>query len=555
MKFRPNARPRPSSGGRKAGPADFDDEALLDLRFCDLDLRWKEPSRVAYRAACTASWKPARSRSSRTAGCRKNGSRPTACPASPCRSTWLIGGWRLEDRMMLDVEGGTAESCLRILRHEAGHALDTAFRLHRRSDWRRVFGKASKPYPDYYQPRTHSRRYVLHLNSWYAQSHPSEDFAETFAVWLSPDSDWRRDYADWPARRKLEYVDSLMGEIAGQKASVRARRHVEPLSEIRKTLRAHYEEKHARFIAGQAQVYDRGLRRLFSPAPGRATQETAADFLRRTRPELRRVVADMTGELEYTIDQVLQEMIMRCRHLRLYRQHGQRRTEEEAASLLAHANQELFGKRSTPVRLMRPRRLLVLMHEALVPPASIKGVPAKEVAEWKTEYDVVAGLSNLGHDVRPLGVSNDLGVLRDAIVDWKPDIHFNLLEEFHGVTIYDQHVVSYLELMQQCYTGCNPRGLMLAHDKALSKKILSYHRISVPDFTVYPLGRVVKRAQRLKFPLLVKSATEEASLGISQASIVTSDEKLKDRVAFVHEQFAPTPWWKNTSKGASCTWA
>ncbi|HVX14400.1 MAG TPA: D-alanine--D-alanine ligase [Pirellulales bacterium] len=185
---------------------------------------------------------------------------------------------------------------------------------------------------------------------------------------------------------------------------------------------------------------------------------------------------------------------------------------------------------------MRPRRVLVLMHEALVPPASIKGVSAKEVAEWKTEYDVVAGLTNLGHDVRPLGVSNDLGVLRDAIVDWKPDIHFNLLEEFHGVTVYDQHVVSYLELMQQCYTGCNPRGLMLSHDKALSKKILTYHRVSVPDFAVYPLGRVVRRSQRLKFPLLVKSATEEASLGISQASVVSNDEKLKDRVAFIHEQ-------------------
>lgn len=185
---------------------------------------------------------------------------------------------------------------------------------------------------------------------------------------------------------------------------------------------------------------------------------------------------------------------------------------------------------------MKPRRVLVLMHEALVPPASIKGLPDKEVAEWKTEYDVVAGLSNLGHDVRPLGVSNDLGVLRDAIVDWKPSIHFNLLEEFHGVTVYDQHVVSYLELMQQSYTGCNPRGLMLAHDKALSKKILTYHRVAVPDFTVFPLGRVVKRSTRLHFPLLVKSATEEASLGISQASLVTSDEKLKDRVAFIHEQ-------------------
>lgn len=185
---------------------------------------------------------------------------------------------------------------------------------------------------------------------------------------------------------------------------------------------------------------------------------------------------------------------------------------------------------------MRRCRVLVLMHEALVPPASIKGISAKEMAEWKTEYDVVAGLTNLGHDARPLGVSNDLGVLRDAIVDWQPHIHFNLLEEFHGVTLYDTHVVSYLELMQQSYTGCNPRGLMLSHDKALSKKILSYHRIAVPDFAVYPIGRVIKPLRRLKFPLLVKSATEEASLGISQASIVTSDEKLKDRVAFVHEQ-------------------
>jgi hypothetical protein len=338
VKFRPTARPRSSSGGRKAGPswADFDDEALLDLRFCDLDLRLEgtelesrinrlygelEAQHIGLKPHCWLSeeW------------FSPDGVPGIALPFYLAHPRLAA----LEDRMMLDVEGGTSEACLRILRHEAGHALDTAFRLHRRSDWRRAFGKASKPYPDYYQPRTHSRRYVLHLNSWYAQSHPSEDFAETFAVWLSPDSDWRHDYADWPARRKLEYVESLMASIAGQKPAIRARRHVEPLSEIRKTLRTHYEEKHARFIAGHAQVYDRGLRRLFSLTPGRATQETAADFLRRTRPELRRVVSDMTGELEYTIDQVLQEMIMRCRHLRLYRQYNQRKTEEEAASLLA----------------------------------------------------------------------------------------------------------------------------------------------------------------------------------------------------------------------------
>jgi D-alanine-D-alanine ligase len=185
---------------------------------------------------------------------------------------------------------------------------------------------------------------------------------------------------------------------------------------------------------------------------------------------------------------------------------------------------------------MKRLRVLVLMHEDLVPPATIEGLTDEEIAPWKTEYDVVAGLNNAGHDVRPLGVFSDLGVIRREILDWKPHVAFNLLEEFHGVAVYDQHVASYLELMRKPYTGCNPRGLMLAHDKALCKKILSYHRVSVPDFVVFQRGRVVKPFRRLKFPLLVKSTTEEASLGISQASIVHSDEKLRDRVAFIHEQ-------------------
>lgn len=187
---------------------------------------------------------------------------------------------------------------------------------------------------------------------------------------------------------------------------------------------------------------------------------------------------------------------------------------------------------------MRRLRVLVLIHEDLIPPDSIEGVSDKEMAAWKTEWDVLAGLTNLGHDVRPLGVSSDLGIIRDTIVEFKPHIAFNLMEEFHGVGLYDQHVVSFLELMKVPYTGCNPRGLMLAHDKALSKKILSYHRIAVPDFHVFPLRKAVRRPRRLQFPLLVKSATEDASLGISQASIVYNDEKLKERIDFVHQQLA-----------------
>lgn len=182
---------------------------------------------------------------------------------------------------------------------------------------------------------------------------------------------------------------------------------------------------------------------------------------------------------------------------------------------------------------MRRLRILVLMHEDLVPPDELNGHDLSRVG-WKTEYDVVSTLRKLGHEVHPLGVKSDLGVIRTAIEEWRPHIAFNLLEEFDGISVYDQNVVSYLELLHVPYTGCNPRGLMLARDKALTKKVLSYHRIPYPDFMVVLQGRSVKRLKELTFPLIVKSLSEEASLGISQASIVEDDEKLKERVAFIH---------------------
>lgn len=182
---------------------------------------------------------------------------------------------------------------------------------------------------------------------------------------------------------------------------------------------------------------------------------------------------------------------------------------------------------------MKRLRVLVLMHEDLVPPEQVTGYDLKSV-EWRTEYDVVSTLKKLGHDVYPLGVKSDLGAIHAAIESWKPDIAFNLLEEFDGQAVYDQHVVSYLELLRLPYTGCNPRGLMLARDKALTKKVLSFHRIPFPEFIEVPQGRAVRRPKWLSFPLIVKSVTEEASLGISQASIVEDDDKLSERVAFIH---------------------
>ena len=182
---------------------------------------------------------------------------------------------------------------------------------------------------------------------------------------------------------------------------------------------------------------------------------------------------------------------------------------------------------------MKRLRVLVLMHEDLVPPEQVTGHDLELVA-WRTEYDVVSTLKKLGHEVYPLGVKSDLSVIHSALEQRKPDIAFNLLEEFDGVAVYDQHVVSYLELLHMPYTGCNPRGLMLARDKVLTKKVLSFHRVPYPEFMEVPEGRTAKRPKQLSFPLIVKSVTEEASLGISQASIVEDDDKLSERVAFIH---------------------
>lgn len=184
---------------------------------------------------------------------------------------------------------------------------------------------------------------------------------------------------------------------------------------------------------------------------------------------------------------------------------------------------------------MNRLRVLVLVREGLVPPDSLDGKSDKEIAEWRCEYDVVHALKEMKHDVRPIGVYNDLSPVKQAIDEWKPDIAFMLLEEFHGVTLYDQAVVSYLELMLQPYTGCNPLGMMISRNKALAKKIMLYHRIPTPHFQLVPVGRKVHSSRKLQFPLLVKSAGEDASHGIAQASVVRDDEALAERVRFVHE--------------------
>jgi hypothetical protein len=224
---------------------------------------------------------------------------------------------KLEEAQMFEVEGGEHEWCMRILRHEAGHAIDNAFKLRLKRQRREVFGSPREPYPEFYTPKPYSKSFVLHLDAWYAQSHPDEDFAETFAVWLTPNSEWRQRYAGWKALPKLEYMDALMTSLRDQPPRVQNAEEVDPLRKIPKTLRRHYRNKRRHYGVDHPNFYDRDLRRLFSAEPEFADRITASQFIARHRRHVRRVVAEWTGIYQYTVDQVLEDMIARCRELKL----------------------------------------------------------------------------------------------------------------------------------------------------------------------------------------------------------------------------------------------
>ncbi|MEO8481380.1 MAG: hypothetical protein ABI634_04170 [Acidobacteriota bacterium] len=241
---------------------------------------------------------------------------------------------RLERAQMLEVEGGTPEWCLKILRHEAGHAFDNAYALRRRTRRIRMFGKPTVEYPDFYLPKPYSKSFVLHLDSWYSQSHPDEDFAETFAVWLTPDADWRSRYADWPALRKLEYMEELMAEIAGRPPVVASRRRVEPLERLRTTLRRHYARKREHYGLEYPHFYDRDLRRLFSADEEYRKNRKASRFIQSIRRDVRRLVAEWTGAYQYTIDRVIEDMTRRAGELDLRLKYPEDRTKLDFTMLL-----------------------------------------------------------------------------------------------------------------------------------------------------------------------------------------------------------------------------
>jgi hypothetical protein len=225
---------------------------------------------------------------------------------------------RLEEEHIFEVEGGTREACLKLLRHETGHALLNAYRLHHMRSWQRNFGRSSVKYPDTYLPRPYSKRFVIHLENWYAQSHPHEDWAETFAVWLTPNSDWRKRYRDWPALKKLEYIDQLMQQIKRQRPALTTHRTEYGLDTLTMTLREYYLQKQARYGTNSPEFYDRDLRRLFSDKPEHKQNEKASHYIRRVRMEVIHTVARWTNEYNYRINEVLKEMIDRCDELQLH---------------------------------------------------------------------------------------------------------------------------------------------------------------------------------------------------------------------------------------------
>lgn len=309
------ARRRPRAAS--ADWEELDDEALLGLRFRDLRLRiehslvWPEIERLYNELARRGiRFRPHLWLS--TEWFSPDGVPGIAVPFFAAHPRLR----RLERRMMGEVEGGSRKWRLRILRHEAGHALDTAYRLRRRTDWRGVFGYASRPYPREYRVRPGSRAYVLHLGHWYAQSHPTEDFAETFAVWMQPKARWRREYEGWPALDKLEFVDGLMTEIDGRAPRIRDRTRVAPLSQNNRTLREHYRRKTAYYDRIERR-YDGWLADVFAPRRTRPHGRPASRFIRDMTPQLKRLLLRRTRAGPYLVDHVIETLTRRARELDL----------------------------------------------------------------------------------------------------------------------------------------------------------------------------------------------------------------------------------------------
>ena len=343
------SRVRHAAPRRKARPwVRLSDEALLGMRFCDLQLSIARSPLARHVRRLYADLER-----------RGLSLRP---------HVWLAEEWfspdgvpgiavpfylahprleRLERRVMREAEGGNSRLLMRILRHEAGHALDNAYRLRRRRRWREVFGPASLPYPARYRARAGSRRYVHHLGEWYAQAHPTEDFAETFAVWLTPQSGWRKSYADWPALHKLKAVDELVASVRARRPPVRNRTRIEPLDHNTRTLAQHYRRKLAHNRLIRRGLADELLQRAFGAERGRKGALRAATLLRTDARRLAGAVARSLRIERYSVEQVLRMLIERSERLRLYVR-GNRRDARSYSRWMLERLTGLYAQGETP---------------------------------------------------------------------------------------------------------------------------------------------------------------------------------------------------------------
>ena len=335
---------------RKALPwARLSDEELLKLRFCDLKLTLE---RSPLRRQIARLYEELEQRGIHV--------RP---------HVWLSEEWfspdgvpgiavpfylahprleRLERRIMREAEGADSRWFMRILRHEAGHAIDNAYRLRRKKRWREVFGPASLQYPAHYKARPGSRRYVHHLGEWYAQAHPTEDFAETFAVWLKPKSDWRKSYAEWPAFNKLSVVEEIMTSVSGQRPPVRNRLRIEPIEYNTRTLAQYYRRKLAHNRKIRLGLADELVKRIFTTEPARKKAVRAATFLRSQNTSLINAVARELAMERYSVQQILRMLIERCETLKLFVRGNRREAVHHARWMLARLA-SIYSQGETPL--------------------------------------------------------------------------------------------------------------------------------------------------------------------------------------------------------------
>lgn len=325
------------------------DSELLRMRFCDLPLNLKG-SLIEERAKQVFDELTAR-------GIRF---RPTIWIAEEWYNPDGVVGFaipfyllhprliRLERKMMLEAEGASLTEAMSILRHETGHAVDEAFRLSEMREYRQVFGSPQRAYPKNYVADPDSRDYVQHLNAWYAQSHPVEDFAETFAVWLKSERSWRRMYRDWPALEKLEIVDAWMREREGEQPAIKPKRMTNELKNSTRTLGQHYDEKRKFYAIDAEDEFDGALQRIFhenGDGRRRRWNQSAAGLLASHRTRLRRRTAKPLGVPAYVVDQVLRQLVHRARILKLKQTRPEAETVAKVSKLVSRATVAILHNR------------------------------------------------------------------------------------------------------------------------------------------------------------------------------------------------------------------